>query len=232
MSCIVDLGNNNLRLDGVVISYPTLFTPRRVGKPGQETGEPRYSANFILPPLDSADVATLTAVATAAVRARWPTGDPPAHDTAYQAMILAMMPGGYWPGFGERDNCIKRCYPQYPDRIVLAANSTKDRKPDVYIDGRLAGADQVSQIFGGCVVNAVVRVFAYTRGGNGITAALNGVQLVDNVNVTRLDGGVSAASAFGIEQTFPAPTSPPPEQPGPAVPDSQQVTPGVPDFLR
>jgi len=227
MPCIVDKGNQNLLINGCIISYPTLFTPKRVGKPGQETGEPRYSANFILPVLDAADVALLTQVATEAVRQRWPAGDAPATDATYQARILAVMPGGWWPGFSESHNCAKPPIDQYPDRFVLSANSAKDRRPDVFINGRLATPDQASQVFGGCVVNVVVRIFAYTRGSNGITVALNGVQLVDNVNVVRLDGGISAAAAFGVDTAFPEPTSPPPVQPGPAVPAHQQVAPGV-----
>lgn len=60
-------------------------------------------------------------------------------------------------------------------------------------------------IFSGCIANVWVNIYDYQifqPGTNrimkrGVTGALNGVQLVDNVNVTRL-GGSSPAPKFGV----------------------------------
>lgn len=207
MKHIKDLGNGALLISNCVISYPHLFTARRAGRPGQETGEPRYSANFILPlDLDQEDQQLLSDTVNAAIVSVFPAGPPPG----------LKMP---WKEAADADESLR-------GRICIAASSTQDQPPGVFTQTGPMAAEQQSQLFAGCIVNAHVRVYAYTRGSNGVTFGLNDVQLVDNQNVTRLDNRKSGAEVFGVPGAgFPSPSAPVPNQPAPAVPPAQQVTP-------
>ena len=52
-------------------------------------------------------------------------------------------------------------------------------------------------IFSGCIINAVVSIYSFNTGGSrGVACGIEGVQIVDNVNVQRLDGTVDLGSAF------------------------------------
>lgn len=66
-------------------------------------------------------------------------------------------------------------------------------------------------IFGGCVVNAHVDLYWHETGArSGIFCGLNGIQLVDNVNVTRLGGGApTVEEMFGPIEGAPEPLVPP-----------------------
>lgn len=58
----------------VVMAHPTLITPRKFGPKGKETGEPKFSANFIFDPA-SADLKALKDGTIALIRGEWPTLD-------------------------------------------------------------------------------------------------------------------------------------------------------------
>jgi len=221
---LVNHGNGNLEIRDAVISYPHLFTPRPVGGPGQQQSEPKFSASFILPQVTPEEREVWWAIYLEAVNRTWPQGDYP-KDSAGR------------PDFERSKDCFKLSPKlqeslgvKYPGALFCAAGSAKNRPPAVGIGGFRAVPEQESQIFGGCIVNAVVRVYCYKNQANGITAALNGVVLVDNLNVERLDGGVDAAKLLGIGGLPGAPTPmvDPPSQPGPQVPGAQQVAPPAP----
>lgn len=58
----------------VVMTHPTLFEARGFGKKGKETGEPKFSANFLFDP-SSEDLAGMKKVAAQVARAKWPGRD-------------------------------------------------------------------------------------------------------------------------------------------------------------
>lgn len=58
----------------VVMSFPNLFEARAFGPKGKESGEPKFSANFIFKP-DSADLVAMKQMAVKVARARWPSRD-------------------------------------------------------------------------------------------------------------------------------------------------------------
>ena len=218
MKHIKDLGNSALLISNCIISYPHLFTPRRAGRPGQETNEPRYSANFILPAdLDQEDMQLLTSTVDNAI----------AHVFQGKAPANLRLP---WKEAADAHESLR-------GRVCLSASATQDQPPGVFSQSGPLPASEQSQIFAGCIVNAHVRCYAYTRGSNGVTFGLNDVQLVDNVNVTRLDNRRSGAEVFGLPASgFPQPSAPVPNQAGPAVPPTHQVkpqgpAPTTPDFL-
>ena len=59
----------------VILAHPSLHEARPFGKKGKETGEPKFSANFVFPP-DHPDFAGLKQVAIAVAKARWPDRSP------------------------------------------------------------------------------------------------------------------------------------------------------------
>lgn len=76
-------------------------------------------------------------------------------------------------------------------------NENQGKVPCAMPDGKLF--DPNPQIlFSGCVCNVFLGVYDYDfNGTKGVTASLNGVQLVDNVNVERLGGGAPVPQ-FGV----------------------------------
>jgi hypothetical protein len=71
----------------------------------------------------------------------------------------------------------------------LRRNENQGKVPCALPDGKLF--DPTPQVlFSGCVCNIFLGVYDYDfNNTKGITASLNGIQLVDNVNVERLGGG-------------------------------------------
>ncbi len=207
---------------GCVISFPHLFQARRSGKPGQQTGDPRYSADFYLPAdLDQDDVNALSAMYEAAVASKFPDPNqrPPTvpafgvHGLQYKTPFKDPASGGKTP--------------QFANRYRIATGSPEKDRPRVLIEtgpSMYENLTDQSQIFGGCIVNAHVEFFGYTTGNNGIGCGLAGVQLVDNQNIERLDNRVDSADAFARAAAGqPAPLAPPVNQPAPQVAPHQQV---------
>jgi hypothetical protein len=58
----------------VVLAHPTLHEPRAFGAKGKETGEKKYSGNFVFEP-DSADLKACKAIAVQVAKAEWPGRD-------------------------------------------------------------------------------------------------------------------------------------------------------------
>lgn len=180
-----------LALQNVIINYPNLFDAKQING----TGDPKFSATLILP-VDF-DWGPVQQSVNEAIAAKW-GANPPAG---------IKMP---WTDAGPDG---------FPNQFLCKAYSGVDRPPQV--------ADQLVQpvmdrglIFSGCLVNAYVRFYGYPNNGGGIAVGLNGIMLVDNVNVTRLDNrkdlkevfqpiaGAPAATAVGPGATTPVATTP------------------------
>jgi len=190
----VDLINTtgDIRLNGWIAMYPTLFEPRRVGRRGRETGEPRFSLKAICPvPLPQDDWAKLQHAQQEAINYLW-KGNPP-------------------PDLADPWGDAKTVEPSLAGHFMITANSPANRPPEVFnAHNERMTLEHQAQIFSGCIVHAHLRIFAYNRGGQGVSAALQGIMLVDSINVKRLDGRVASTSVFGIQEGFPAATAPAP----------------------
>jgi len=172
-----------------VINYPNLFVPRQING----RGDPKYSASLILDP--STNWQEVDAAIQEAARNRFPKGIPQDLRTPLKS--------------AEDDG--------FPGQWKL--NAYSDRAPGV-VDQQVQPLLDASQIFSGCKVRMHVRFFGYNTAGNrGVGVGLNNVQLLDNVNVKRLDSQKDAKSVFQPVEGAPAQLSPTayssPAQPGP-----------------
>lgn len=185
-----------------IISYPHLFTPQQInGK-----GDPKFSCTLIL------DANT----------------DWGAANTALQEALATK--------FG---NAVPQHYKQpfqdasgdgFPGQFKINLYSDADKPPQVMNQAVQPLLDPAA-IFAGCKVNVYLRLYGYsTSGNNGVGCGLNAVQLVDNVNVTRLDNRVDAKNVFQSVPGAPAQLAPTaysqPQGQAPGFPQQQQ--PGIP----
>ena len=182
-----------------VINYPNLFVPRQING----RGDPKYSASLILDP--STNWQEVDAAIQEAARNRFPKGIPQDLRTPLKS--------------AEDDG--------FPGQWKL--NAYSDRAPGV-VDQQVQPLLDASQIFSGCKVRMHVRFFGYNTAGNrGVGVGLNNVQLLDNVNVKRLDSQKDAKSVFQPVEGAPAQLSPTayssPAQPGPVQPGPVQSGP-------
>lgn len=79
----------------------------------------------------------------------------------------------------------------------LRRNENQGKVPCAMPDGQLFDPNP-QVLFSGCVCNVHIGIYDYDfNGSKGITGSLNGIQLVDNVNVERLGGGAPVPQ-FGV----------------------------------
>ena len=197
----------DLKLKHVIISYPHLVEPRAVTK----GGDPKFSANFILPRDYSYDL--LKELVGKCVQEKWGATPP-------QGLRMP------WKEVSDG-----------PHKGQWQLSSYADRRPDVYgpkvSEGPLDEVDIKTLVFAGALVNAHVRLYAYDVAGNrGVGVGLNGVQLI-STKMPRLDGGKSSAEVFEDEdgevervpvQTWERPSeSAPPWESGPGAPGDDLI---------
>jgi hypothetical protein len=195
-----------VRLENCFLSYPHLFTPRRVN----EKSDPKYSANLILPPSFNwtpVQLAVEEAIATKFGN-KVPTN---------LAMPWDIVEDGPYAGYYQ-----------------IKASSQAERPPRVVTqDRRDAGPHEQQMFFPGAVVNAYVRMFGYDTAGNrGVAAGLNGIQLVNCGNdLPRLDSSKTAEQMFDVVPGAPAPTAQHPGMPAQGQPMQPQYPPqGQPQY--
>lgn len=194
-----------VKLENVVICFPHLFEPHAA--PG--TTNAKYSAEFLLDPQRNAK--DLKALHDAFVQAATEAGkgdklqylQPPMKDgNAINAKRLS-------EGKNER--------PELAGKVHLRGSSVTG-VPVVDRNVQPIGEAQRSMIFGGCVVHAYVDLYWSGNATNpGVFCGLNGVQLIDNINVEKLGGGApSAEQMFSPVAGAPEPVVPqPPANPAP-----------------
>ena len=191
--------SKSIVLERVVLSYPHLFEPSAY-KAGDT---PRYSATFIItdPQFDWSKV---QAALDAAAAERFPNGMPA---NATRSPIIQVDKGPFAGHYAVKGSSKM----EYPPEIV-------DQNVQKLLDR--------SALFAGCIVNASLTAFAYE---GGLSFGINHVQLVDNQNVTRLDGGKSAEEVFAPIAGAPAPLSGPAGAPAQIAPAQAAPAPaGVP----
>lgn len=83
--------------------------------------------------------------------------------------------------------------------VFLNARRREDYGPPPVYSSRGVPISEptTDQVFSGVLANVVLTLYTFNFSGKkGVTAALEGVQIVDNVNVKRLDGGVDLSKEF------------------------------------
>jgi hypothetical protein len=146
------------------------------------TGAFRYSANFIFP--QNYDFTTINALVAAA---RTEKGLP---DTVRTP--LSQVKEGPYKGFWQISSYAYEFAPQVVDQ---ALQPVMDR----------------GQIWAGCRVNANVDIYGYNNAGDGVTAGVTHVMVVDNVPseaLPRLDNRKDAADVFQPIAGAPVATAP------------------------
>lgn len=149
-------------LKGVRLSFPDLF----VAKPFKPDDEPKFKGTFLIEKEDVQCKAVEAAIKEVATE-KW---------GAKADAVLKSIRGN--PNkFCYQDGDTKD-YDGYAGMMALSSGSKarplvidRDKTQLVEADGRP---------YAGCYVNASVEIFAYTNSGNGIAAALKGVQFVKN----------------------------------------------------
>jgi hypothetical protein len=188
---------SSVRIENVIICYPHLWEPHApIG-----TTNAKYSAEFLLHPQRNAQCIARVEEAF--------------RDVATEAGKGAMLAALRNPcQQGDEINARaatkgKSPRPELAGMRVIRASDANN--PPTVVDQalRLLGKDQAANVFGGCIVNAFLRLYWSNNLTNpGVFVGLNGVQLVSNVGVTRLGGG-----ALAPEQMFKAITDSVEEEP-------------------
>ena len=192
--------STDIVLSNVILSYPHLITPWA----GQQNQEPKYNCAIIFPQ-NFGQWGELQQCVENAKMNKWGANAP-------QNLKLP------WLNRYLQPNVLKEG--PYAGCYVINANG--DRKPQLVDANVQEVKDMVAKsvFFAGAIVNVYVNFYGYsTSGNNGVGTGLRMVQLVDNVNVTRLDGDTKEASeVFKTIPGAPAPTTAVPGAPLGAVP--------------
>jgi hypothetical protein len=165
---------NEVILTEVVLSYPNLFKARAA----IDGGTPKFSASFILDKTrDRNQIESLRAKITALAKEKLEKVPP--------ADRLCL-----------KDGANKEDIAGYGDDVMFVSASS-DRRPAVVDRGRRPVAEADDTVYGGCVVNAVIRLWAQNNQyGKRINASLEAVQFVR-------DGERFGAPPVDPEDSFP-----------------------------
>ena len=197
-----------INLKGIA-SYPHLFSPRAVGRPGQQQGDPKYSVVIILD--DDNDWGALNQALAAEKAAGFPNGWPN---------------NGHWPlnQFTEQD----APKPEFVGKWWVNANSTE--RPAV-VDHQVMPITDESQIYPGCRIVAAVAFAAFNNVSRGIGCYLNAVQKIGDG--PRLDDRPSVGQMFTAQTPQNVPGYDPgafpqgtPQNPGPGAAPQNFGAPG------
>lgn len=167
---------NIVKLTNVRLSYPQLFT----AKPPEEGKEPVFSASFILDKKQHADLIKQVEKLTERV----------ALDEFKKKVKLNRVP--------LRDGNEKDGKDGYGDEVMFIG--ARNTKRPVVVDRDLTPlGPEDGRPYGGCFVNATVRLFAYDHktGGKGVSASLRAIQFFK-------DGPSFGAGPVDAEEEFEA----------------------------
>jgi len=183
--------SQDIVLEGI-INFPTVFEPQQIdGK-----GEPKYSCTLILDP--RTDWNAVQACVNEAIVAKF--GNQIPSDLKMPFTLTEQ--------------------PEFQGRYEIHAYGYSNR-PIQVVDANVNPILDRSMVFSGCKAQMYVRFRAYNTSGNrGVGVDFYALQIVDNVNVKRLDNAKDAKDVFKAVPGAPAPLSQPafakPQQaPGP-----------------
>ncbi len=189
-----------VKIENVTICFPHLFEPHAA--PG--TTNAKYSAEFLLDPQRNAK--DLQALHDAFVKAATEAGK----GDKLEYLQPPMKDGNAVNA--ERQRKGKAPRPELEGKVLIRGANGLSAPPVVDRNVQPIGEAQRSMIFGGCVVNAYVDLYWSGNATNpGVFCGLNGVQLIDNINVEKLGGGApSAEQMFTPVAGAPEPVVPQP----------------------
>lgn len=171
-----------LRIDKAKLAFPVLATPK-----ADKNGNLKFSAAFLLSK-DHAGVPAIVAAMKKVAAEKW--GDKA--EAQYNGLKLQ-------DKLALHDGDIKAKYQGYAGNLYINANRSADRDgpPTLFLqDGQTVG--QGKDFYSGCVVNAVVDIWAQDNvHGQRINASLVGVQFFADGD--RTGGGTEAATAEDFE---------------------------------
>lgn len=191
-----------------VLVHPNLITAKPFkGKGGKETGEPKFSGSFVLPP-GHADFDGLRAVAKAVALAKWPGRDV-AGEAKNRLFAFPFSSGNAL--IQKRINSLKAKGKEYTgdadfqkDAIILKSSSKFQPRLSVIVNGKPVDLDETTipvhkgKFYFGVQSLAQFNFVAYEGVGanpDGVTAYLNMV-LSLNRGEKLTSGGPSAAEVF------------------------------------
>lgn len=140
------------------LSFPDLFTPRAF----KEGDEPKYKAT-ILVPKGSAHAKEIDDAIVSVAKEKWPK--------SYEKTLNGIRGNANKFCFQDGDN---KDYDGYEGMMAFSANNKA--RPTVVDRDRTPLTQNDGKPYAGCYVVAIVEIFAYETGGNGISANLTGVQ--------------------------------------------------------
>lgn len=176
-------------LKDVRLSFPKLFTPEK----STPDSKPKFSAAFLVDPKSESGKDNLRRVLAAiksVCEAEW--GDPDRYKKLKADRVCV--------GNGE-DQCNQETgevYDGYEGMKFVKASSPENRRPQTVDRKRRPVVDGDQLFYGGCYVNAVVRVYAVKgqdKGGNGVFASLEAVQFYR-------DGEAFGAGPVDVDSVF------------------------------
>lgn len=149
-----------VKLNNVRLSYPQLFTAKAMQNPDGTTGKPKFSATFLLNKKTHAkEIKQIEDLIQRACLEKFGKANIKLKHTAL------------------RDGEEKEDKEGYGEDVMFVPATSESRIPVVDADKTpLTEAD--GKIYGGCYVNAIIRLFAYSHpvGGKGVSAGLQAVQ--------------------------------------------------------
>lgn len=189
------LGIYNLN-SPAVMTFPNLFEPKAFkGSNGKETGEPKYSANFLLS-ADHPDLKPLKTLAVSVAQARWPGRE-------LKSLVFPFSSGDKLNEKLTQRGGKPRDF--QAGKVVIAARSKFQPRLSGIVNGKLVDFDNDAAIaankgmfYSGVLVLAQFNMTAYQGIGqnpDGVNVYLNMV-MSTNKGERIATGGVSAAEAF------------------------------------
>ena len=174
---------NHVRLDGGIVVWDGVTQPE-TQQQGANAGKPKWTLKVVFPP-QCPDLPLYDQLAQKRLRESKFKGNLPA--------------GGRMPIGQVQQGEFNDLFPGW---LVISFKTTL-RAPDVYDEnGQLLDPMQYgNMIYNGQKVNVLAHCYDYDNAGNkGISAGLDGIQIIASANAQRLNiggGGVDTASAFG-----------------------------------
>ncbi len=179
----------------VVMAFPHLFKPVKFkDKQGRESGEEKFSANFVIPS-DHPDLSGMKAIAAKVAKARWPGVDLKTLAFPFQsgtAQADKRKAAGKEDGEYTRGCAVIAARSKYEPRL----SGTENGK---IVDYDLKSAELSKKFFPGAEVLGQINFVAYEgvgRNPNGVTAYLNMVYSTGKGTKLSGTGGASAAETF------------------------------------
>lgn len=150
-----------IQLNNIRIAFPVLFKP----EPFQGTGDPAYSASFLIP-RDHPQVAEIKAAMKQLAKEKWKSQADEVLKNLERKEFTFL-----------RDGDFKAKYAGFADHYYVAARSAK--RPTVVNTDTSPLTAEDGKPYSGCYVNGIIEIWCQDNGyGQRINASLGGVQFV------------------------------------------------------